>query len=511
MKKSFYRIALSVMVPLIVGGCGSQDNEIMPSEGRLCTVQASFEDNMTRVSLTPDADSRDMITKWQEDDRIYVILANKADYLDLKTVPVHDISENGKSCVFQYALPDGFDASEGYGLSCYTNNCSPVIQDGDVFYNASIMRMPISQFKARVMFDQYVQEDNCFGSFHHYGTYELLHISNNSNKSINFALSGFDADKRWYLESGGIRLSDNKFVTNTNFERVVESPSVTIPAHSSDIIVSWYVPNGATIQNATLVAEIDGKYVHSSNTISSDVTLCTGMAYHMYAAWDGKELKFGKEVTTGAAIEVTPIELNFGVVMRGETKTENFTVKNIGQEDLTFTISQPQEAFSIEGAGIEQTLSSGQSKQFAVVCDGNKIAGKGTLVDVDITSNATNVESDLVLSLFAKNEGVCYNFSPEDGITLNSTSVYLSCIVSWPWNGMMVVNFTVSEKSDMSSARKVGNTSMGLPYGSSYGMGCAVDDLKANTKYYWQVSYFDFEEEDYVKCSPIMSFTTGAE
>jgi len=153
-------------------------------------------------------------------------------------------------------------------------------------------------FRARLMFNQVVTQDNTFAIFKHYGTYEILHITNNTDKSITFSLNGFNTDVRWYKESGAIRLLDEQYITDTSFGRQDKSPNTTIPANSTGIVVSWYVPNGQTINDAAMVAEIDGQTVTSTNTINSQVTLCTGIAYHMYATWDGKELKFGKEEIT---------------------------------------------------------------------------------------------------------------------------------------------------------------------------------------------------------------------
>ncbi len=406
MKKSCYIVAVSVVSLLM--SCGNQDNESLYGGTRIRTVQASLKDHSTRVALTEDAHTHDMITQWQKDDRIHVMLVNNTDYTDIGSVPIYDISENGKSCNFKYALPDDFDASKGYGLSCYTHNCKPVIVDGDILYNASLERMPIKEFKARVMFDQYVNEENCFGSFEHYGTYELLHVANNSDESIEFSLCGFEADNIWFKSTGGIRLFDGKFITDTRFERIEESPTVTIPAHGSDTIVSWYIPNGQTIQKARLVAKIDGEYVHSSNTKSSDVTLCTGIAYHMFAAWDGEKLQF--------------------------------------------------------------------------------------------TNRANEIEDE------DYNKSICSEFFPADGAIQSNTNLSVSCQVTFPWSGEMIMEFRISEDPQMSSIIKgIRSSLMGSAGSVHY---CSADfDLENNKTYYWQVSYFDMDEMNFLTCSPIMSFT----
>ena len=277
---------------LTISSC--QDSEEVNAKFNIRTVHASFESEATRVGIEQAPDSRDMITKWQAGDKIHVFVSKGNNIVDIGSVPVHDISADGKSCVFQYAIPDDFDPyGEGFDLICFTENCDPKIEDGDIYYQAALTRMPISQFKAPLMFETYVKEENSFGAFRHYGTYEIMHVSNNTDKAISFQLSGFNAPYLWYKIGGGaIRQWDNSYVVDLSYEAKQLSAPVTIPAHSSDMVVSWYMPTGQKIEGAQITANIDGKYVYSSNTISSQVTLCTGIAYHMYATWDGKELKF---------------------------------------------------------------------------------------------------------------------------------------------------------------------------------------------------------------------------
>lgn len=294
MKKIVYTLCICLSSLLALTGCNDWVEGNVKSNLR--TVHASFDNDKTRVGIEQATDSRDMITKWQEDDKIHVFVSKGNNIVDLGSVPVHDISSDGKSCTFQYALPDEYDESgEGYYLTCFTDNCNPKVQDGDIYCNASLNRMPISQFKAPLMFDAYVKEENSFGTFRHFGTYEMMHVTNNTEKDISFQLSDFNVTPWWYKKGGwSYRLWDKSYVVDLSYEEKPLSPAITIPAHGTDMVVSWYIPNGKTIENAQIVANIDGQYVYSSNTISSQVTLCTGIAYHMYATWDGKELKFDK-------------------------------------------------------------------------------------------------------------------------------------------------------------------------------------------------------------------------
>ena len=385
---TFCLLLLSIMA---FSGC--QDLEGINAKRNLRTVHASFENGTTRVGIEQSHDSRDMITKWQEGDKIHVIVSKGNNIVDIGSVPVHDISSDGKSCVFQYAIPDDFDPfGEGFELLCFTDNCNPKIKDGDIYYNATLTRMPISQFKAPLMFDTYVKEDNSFGAFRHYGTYEIMHVTNNTDKAISFQLSDYSVPTWWYKKGGfSIRQWDNSYIVDFSYEEKSMSPPVTIPAHGTDMVVSWYIPNGKTIDNAQIVANIDGQYVYSANTLSSKVTLCTGIAYHIYATWDGKELRFGKgDINEQKIIKVDPTEIKFGNVPVGTSKTEHFTVSNVGDIDLTFKVDKwHEDEFDIPESGKEFKLAAGKSKVFDVVYTPKKVGGHFNYF-VEISSDAEN-------------------------------------------------------------------------------------------------------------------------
>ena len=414
MKKTIYPLLLLTTLTF----CACQETDMALTGQRLRTVHATVSDNTTRVSLAENTETQDMIASWQPDDRIYVILGQGTTYYDIGSVPLDEITADGKSCVYQYALPDEVNAanSDGYELMCFTTNCNAKVVDGDVYYNASLLRAPLSQFRDRVMFDSQVTEANHFATFQRYGTYEILHLTNTSDKDITFSLSDYDASPRWYKMGGGaIRLWDKEFVTDLSYEPQSVSSPIKIAANETEAVVTWYVPNGQKIDNARMVAEIDGQYVHSSNTLSSSVTLCTGIAYHIYATWDGTELKFG-HVVTEPAIEVTPTEIDFGEVEHGTTQKEHFSIYNIGSADLTFKAKKPGAPFSIDYADEEITLAPGHSHMFTVTYDGSLSRDKTATAKVEIESNATNIEGTINVVLSVKGTGGLqgYTACPDD-------------------------------------------------------------------------------------------------
>ena len=332
MKKSIYlHLAAIFLMASAMSGC--QDMESLSHSGNIHVVKASIENRTTRVGLSQGDASLDMIAQWQSDDQINILINGGSNTYDVGLVPIQDLSANGKSCTFQYTVPKDLNgASDGYQLNCFTSNCSPKEQGGDIYCDASLVRAPISQFKARVMATQHVDDPDCTAAFRHYGTYEVLHFTNNTDHDITFSLCGFEADNLWYTEgSCALRLSDNSYVADPSYEAVEESPVVTIPAQGTETIVSWYVPNGKKIENAAIVAAINGNRITSSNSIYSDVSFTIGNAYHMYAAWDGNKMRFARgNVTPEGDIPAEAVDLGLpsGTLWAsynvGATKPEEF-------------------------------------------------------------------------------------------------------------------------------------------------------------------------------------------
>ena len=278
---------------LLSWGC-STNPEALEECNRRVTVHLSLDRPDTRVDLHTDGQSRDMITKWQKDDKIIPVLFN-GKYWMLDPVTVGHIIADGKSCIFEYELPKGFSIPEdGYWLWLFTESCAPTLEKSGLFYGASLIREPISSFRAPVMFEGLVKKnEEPFAEFTHYGTYEILHIYNNSDSPITFAISGYSSDGGiWYRTRGNINASNSLFVADTESGNTSVSDEITIPASSSDIFVSWYIPNGNMLSDVSLVAKINGEFLTTVNKKSSNVMLGTGRAYHLYVAWNGYDLKF---------------------------------------------------------------------------------------------------------------------------------------------------------------------------------------------------------------------------
>lgn len=290
MKQGLILVCATLLLSL---GC-TREQDVLDESGRKVTVHLSFGQPDTRVSLHAVDQSLDMFTSWQRDDKIIAVLYN-GQYWQLDPVNVKNIMADGKSCTFQYELPKDFNIPEaGYRIWLFTEACAPKVKNSELSYGASLIREPISSFRAPVMFTGVVNKNQePYAEFSHYGTYEILHVSNDSDTPVRFAMSGYSADGGlWYKTRGNIMAADGSFVADTESGGVEVSNEITIPAGFSDMFVSWYIPTGNKLSDAKFTAKINGEFCSTSNRKSSDAVLRTGHAYHLYVTWNGTELTY---------------------------------------------------------------------------------------------------------------------------------------------------------------------------------------------------------------------------
>lgn len=282
-----------------VASCSIESEELVPNaEEAVIHLSLPSNESTTRVSLKESENSLDLTTQWKNGDEvdIFAVYEGKVEYIG--AVPARDISEDGKSCNISYKKPKFVEDgdTEEYTLIGVVG-AKTSYTETEVYCNASLQRVPFKKFKVPAVFSIVTGFNQSNAVFKPYGVYEILHIKNTSDEKINFSLNGFEANPTWFRIQGAIRFSDGLFVDEAEAAQPysTSSDAVSIPAQDSDAIVSWYLPNGNLIKDAVISANINGKTVKSSNQKSSYVQIELEHAYHMYATWDGKELKFGED------------------------------------------------------------------------------------------------------------------------------------------------------------------------------------------------------------------------
>ena len=293
----------------------SIDNELIVPNAEEAVVHLSLPSNesITRVSLKESEGSLDLTTQWKNGDEvdIFAVYEGKVEYIGV--VPVRDISEDGKSCNISYRKPKVVEDgdTEEYTLIGVVG-AKTSYTETEVYCNASLQRVPFKKFKVPAVFCIVTGFNQSNAVFKPYGVYEVLHVKNTSDETISFSLNGFEAKPVWFRIQGAIRFSDGLFVDEAEAAQpyTTVSDAVSIPSQGSDAIVSWYLPNGNLIKDAVISANINGSAVKSSNKKSSDVQIELEHAYHMYATWDGNELKFDKGDVVSSDIGIVVNDIN---------------------------------------------------------------------------------------------------------------------------------------------------------------------------------------------------------
>ena len=283
------------------------------------TTEIGAKQPTTRVALSQKEDSYDMITTWQEGDQVQLVFQQDGHIYDAGTTTVYDITNGGKICKIRMSIPDEIDVTKPYLLTGITE-LKLIDDNGTLCCQSPMIRTRLADFKGRIMFQQELEPGGSrYVRFSNFGTYEVLHIKNTTAEPIQFEHCGFDAELKWYHGKETYRFTDSYDPTAYDYSYQsgdAKSTAFTIPAGSTETFVSWYIPSGGFISDASLKATINGLSITSSNKLSSSVPIEARKAYHMYATWDGKELKFGED-------DETPI---------GDIEIQTFTVNGVSFE-----------------------------------------------------------------------------------------------------------------------------------------------------------------------------------
>lgn len=219
-----------------------------------------------------------------------------------------------------------------------------------------------------------------------------------------------------------------------------------------------------------------------------------------------------------AHINVEPSVLDFGEVEVHSRKTMQFTVSNTGETRTYFTVSEPSsDVFIIPERDEDISLFPNREKTFNVIFKPEQV-GEDYDCDIIISSDAENGNQTLKLKGKGKEyedyvHGVCSGFTPEDGAVVDASSGYVRVSVEevvLQHDGENVFAMSLSDdptKLGFGKCQSVSTTWNGHK-GEKRGSTWYDFQINPGTKYYWQVEYFDYEKENFVKCSSILTFTT---
>ena len=305
--KKIYQFILGIVMAVLVYACADDtDDKVLlmclpqAENGTTISVKASMpsDKRVSKVGIVQKENSLDMLSQWQDGDQVQMFASQDGTIVALGKSPVSDISSDGKTCTFSFQLPAEIDPEKAYYVFGFCG-IDGTLENGVISLKAPMKRVPIASFKAPMYFTDKGSSTALKAGFMHLGAYEILHVANKSGSAIQFAHGGYDTDTPWYYSvlhnTYEFRSASSGMMLCSGTDGTPETESVTILNGDNASIVSWYAPNGGTVTNATLVADINASTVMSSNTKTSNTVIQKGRAYHLYAVWDGKALKFSNQ------------------------------------------------------------------------------------------------------------------------------------------------------------------------------------------------------------------------
>lgn len=282
----------SIVLVLLVISCVNKD-VVEPQQTRQIRLTAHFDEELlTRVSLQENG-ALGFITKWKESDNVHIFVEQNNKLEDLGLCGISNISADGKSCAINVTLPANINAENSYNLYGFCGKTAK-LQNGKIIVDGALVRTPLNALQVPVWFTITGGPQSLSVNFKHLGAYEMTHFINKTSKTISIAHRGYKTTNEWTSATKSIKL-DDKVEVDVSHPQTGLSGVVSVPAGSSAIITSWYMPTGKKMNGATLLATINGKEVQSTNTKTSNVDIESGKAYHLYATWNDKQLAFGNE------------------------------------------------------------------------------------------------------------------------------------------------------------------------------------------------------------------------
>lgn len=351
------------------------------------TVVAPDADPSLRAHLSGEAGDPVLKATFKEDDDIALFVWQDGKLYDLANVGFASVEEGGKRATLTFELPAGVDETKPIDLIAYDGPAdfgyksgtevrrSNMLIEGDKILINGMPYGPIEldKFSAPVMFHEKgiipseTERTERFVKFKHFGCYEVIFFTNNSDTAIEprvgLSLKGrskYGMNRKWAYENQldmtdfAMKYPYINLTTGELFYSKDTKPSMRFASTgklepgASVTLVSWYVPNAeVTLPEMELTYKNGYDWVVSDQKIAAkDFPMEIGKAYVVSGSWDGTKVTIGEvEIIEPTAIKLDQDKVTLGV---GETATlkatiepEEATNKNVtwsSSDDTTVTV-----------------------------------------------------------------------------------------------------------------------------------------------------------------------------
>lgn len=199
-----------------------------------------------------------------------------------------DEERDSKSLTFNVAIPSSLDKDGKVGVIAFCD-IEPSLSGGNIECNADLKRKGLIPLYAYA--DASSVGNVCKSSA--LTTVELVCVENATSDTITVRHKGFEAKDKWYYSKAKEVLNADATITTKGLSLGDDVVSDVYKVAPGDVAKIWsfYVPTGKKMNDARLVAEINGKEVKTS-AVSSDLDIELGQHYRMHCIWNGKSLKW---------------------------------------------------------------------------------------------------------------------------------------------------------------------------------------------------------------------------
>lgn len=315
MKNNFLYLALIALI--LFAGCNDEipakaDIPSLDGTAFLLTANMPMDGATTRIALTPDGKS--VTLTWEDDDEIQLVFVQGEEAIK-QTVPVENISGDGKSATFAIVVPE--EITEGT-FDLYGIYGGGGLDDADptlavLSTNTSDGSLESIQNHEEVMLyfaqkDIEVNAPNATVFFNHLGSLFTITLQNTGSTSLALSEVRLISDATgWAFNygsgGGGYDLVNEEFtnVAATSGDYLsFSSPAGNVAAGESIAIRGWYPPladaNWPELklelrnESTSIAVSENSKPARTSPTLA-------GKNYHFSAQWNGTELMFAPSMT----------------------------------------------------------------------------------------------------------------------------------------------------------------------------------------------------------------------
>lgn len=352
------------------------------------TVVAPDADPSLRAHLSGEAGDPVLKATFKEDDDIALFVWQDGKLYDLANVGFAGVEEGGKRATLTFELPAGVDETKPIDLIAYDGPADfgyksgtevkrdRMLIEGDKILASAESYGPIAldEFSAPVMFHEKgiipseTERTERFVKFKHFGCYEVIFFTNNSDAPIRprVGLSQKDRTTKYGCwRSWALKMEMNmtdysmtyphmNFTTGEIIYTKDANPRKpfamlkNLDPGATVAMVTWYVPNAkVTVPDLELAYQDGHNWVVSDQKIAAkDFPMEIGKAYAVSGSWDGTKVTIGEvEIIEPTTIKLDQDKVTLGV---GETATlkatiepEEATNKNVtwsSSDDTTVTV-----------------------------------------------------------------------------------------------------------------------------------------------------------------------------